>query len=363
MVEIGDRAAAGADRFDGDHRLAQRPAGQRPVGRDFGAAVGDQADVGRGAAHVEADDVIEVELAGDARGGGDAGSGAGHGEPERQIPERLRGRHAAGGVEQVNPRAGRGALGEGVEIAGGERHDARAQDRGRGPLVLARFGIDAIGQRHVGKATAQPLAEPFFMRGIGIGVDQRHGDGLGPALFCLADRSFRVGVRERLEDLPIRVEPFVYLEAAFGRNERRKLRQDVEAIELTPVLPSDGERVGKPPGRNQRDLGEMALDDGVGDHRRSVDEIADLRPIESNRGEGLDQAVDLVARSRRDLGDPGLAQLRPDRNDVGEGSADVDSNPPSGIGGCRALNHRRKPCLRRRARVRGGRTSRRSAAR
>jgi hypothetical protein len=58
-----DRPAAGADRFDRHHRLAQRVAGEMRVRRDLRLAVEDQRDIGRGAAHVEGEDGAFVQLA------------------------------------------------------------------------------------------------------------------------------------------------------------------------------------------------------------------------------------------------------------------------------------------------------------
>ena len=59
MIDIGDRAAAGADGVDVDHRQQQRKAGDRGAARvGLGvAAVDDDADVGAGAADVEGDEL------------------------------------------------------------------------------------------------------------------------------------------------------------------------------------------------------------------------------------------------------------------------------------------------------------------
>ena len=67
-VEPGDAAATRSHGVDVELRQAQRQAADTPLGAAPGDAVADQADVGGGAAHVEADRV------GDARGhhGGDA---------------------------------------------------------------------------------------------------------------------------------------------------------------------------------------------------------------------------------------------------------------------------------------------------
>ena len=60
FVDVGDRAAAGADRVDVDHRHEQRVAGDPGVARRglADAALGDDADVGGRAAHVEGDQAL-----------------------------------------------------------------------------------------------------------------------------------------------------------------------------------------------------------------------------------------------------------------------------------------------------------------
>ena len=57
VEDAGDRAAARADRDHVDHRQADRPAADAAVGGEARLAAGDQADVGGGAADVDADQV------------------------------------------------------------------------------------------------------------------------------------------------------------------------------------------------------------------------------------------------------------------------------------------------------------------
>ena len=76
MIEPGDGAAAGPDGFHRHHGLAQRPAAEGAVARDLRLAVQDQADIGGGAAHVEADGTLDPERAGHVASRGDACGGA-----------------------------------------------------------------------------------------------------------------------------------------------------------------------------------------------------------------------------------------------------------------------------------------------
>ncbi len=78
-IAPGDRAATGADLHDIDdrelHRLARGFAADHIALFDRGRAVGDQAGLGGGAAHVEADGALEAEHAGEPSGADHAGDG------------------------------------------------------------------------------------------------------------------------------------------------------------------------------------------------------------------------------------------------------------------------------------------------
>ena len=285
VIEAGDGAAAGPDGLHRDHGLTQRPAAERSVARDLRLAGEDQADIGRGAPHVEADGVIDAKLAGDPARGGDAGRGAGGGKSERQLAKRIRRGHAAGGVEQVQPRPRRLLGVEPVEVARGERHDPGAQRRGCGALVLPGFRIDSIRQRDEGEAFAQPLAQRLLVGGIGVGVQQRHRDRRRAAGFDAPDRLVDRLRIHRFEHLAFVIEPLVHLEAERVRHLGGELGRKVEAVEVEPVLTRDGEGVGETPGGNQGDIGEVVLDDGVGHEGGAVDQVLDVRPREIDGAE------------------------------------------------------------------------------
>ena len=74
-VAPGDRAAAGADGVDGEHRQRQRPAGDLAGAVLLDRAAVDHADVARGPAHVEAQRVGRAGRASHERGSGGAAGG------------------------------------------------------------------------------------------------------------------------------------------------------------------------------------------------------------------------------------------------------------------------------------------------
>jgi len=174
---------------------------------------------------------------------------------------------------------------DGIEIAGGERHHGGAQHGRGGAFVFARFRIDAIGHRHIGAALANARGEPLLVRRIGVGMQQRYRHRLGADARKRADQSIDFLLGEGLKHATLMVEPFAGLQASIVRHQRVELRRQVETVEVAPVLPADGERVGEAGGRDQRGARELALHDRVGDHGGAVDEVADRRPIKANRFE------------------------------------------------------------------------------
>ena len=347
VIEPGDGAAAGADGLHRDHRLAQRPPAQRAVARDLRLAVQDQADIGGGAAHVEADGALQPERAGHAAGGGDAGGGTGRGEAERQAAQRLRRCHAAGGMEQVQPGRLRLRPLQVVEIGRRQRHDAGAQRRRRHALILPRFRVDPVRERDEGKARAQPLAQRLLVGGVGVGVQQRHGDRLGAALLDARNRVLHRVRVQRDENAAVMVEPLGHLEAPRGRHLGRELGRQVEPVKMTPVLTPDREGVREPPGRDQRDLGVVVLDDGIGDDRGAVDQIVHLRPGEIHGTERRHQPGDAVVAAGGNLRDSHAATRAVHGDHVGKRAADIDTDLPSHrherASGCRVV---RPPAVR-----------------
>ena len=106
LVDVGDRAAAGADRVDVDHR------DHRLVGTDLRVqqvlhaelAALRKPDVGRGPADVERDHVLVARLPSRPDAADDTGDGPGHEEVHRARGCRLRRRHAAGRGHEMDVR-------------------------------------------------------------------------------------------------------------------------------------------------------------------------------------------------------------------------------------------------------------------
>ena len=324
-------AAAGADRFDGDHGLAHRPSGELGVGRDLRHAVHDQADVGRRAAHVEGQGLAESQRCRDMRGGGNAGRRSGQGHGERPSGGGLGRRHAARRMHDVQPGAAHLAL-QPLEIARGDRHHRRVQHGGRRAFELARLRIDLVRQRDEGNLRLQRSAQGAFVGGVGIGVQERDRDAFHAAGGGLPHRfgdRRRVGGQEGVARM---VDPLGQSDPAFGGDLRGTTGRQVEPVEMLASGAADIQHVLETARRHQHHRLHPVLDDGVGDQRRAVDQIVDLARIEAGGRQGCLDAGDRIVALRRHLDRPELARRGQERHQVGEGAADVDADLPPGIG-------------------------------
>ena len=89
VVDPGDRAAARTDRDDVEHRRADRQSVNLAFRGQRRPAVLHQADVGRGAAHVEGDEILVTRARGLARGADHAGRRAGIKRGDSALAHRL----------------------------------------------------------------------------------------------------------------------------------------------------------------------------------------------------------------------------------------------------------------------------------
>ena len=94
-VDTHERPAARTYRVQVDRRQPDRQAGDRPLRNAGRAAARQEANVGRRAAHVERDRVLEPGAPSDETGADDAGSRAGHEDRRRMRRSLADRRHAA----------------------------------------------------------------------------------------------------------------------------------------------------------------------------------------------------------------------------------------------------------------------------
>ena len=326
-VHVGDRATAGADGLHGRHRQAHRIATELALRRRLGNAVGNEADVGRRAAHVEREGTWNAEHARHVRGGGDTGRRAGGRQRQRSRARRVDGHHAAGGVQQVQ----RGAFDPPAQLAhirGGERHHGRVQDGRTRALVLTKLRVDIARDAHVRKVARQVLAQRALVLGVGVAVQQAYRHTLDVlALQACHELGDLIDLQRRLYR-PVRGDPFGDLEPQPPRHRRRRLGRRLEIVEVQPARPRDLQHVPKSARGDQAHDRAAPLDDGVRHDRRTVRDRGD-RVIAGERLKAAHDAVRRAGRRRRDFAARQPARRRAHDN-VGKGAADVDADAAAG---------------------------------
>ena len=220
-----------------------------------------------------------------------------------------------------------------AEIAADHRAEIGVDDRRAGPLVFAddRQEIAGTGQEDV---VAQPLVQdgrdlPLMVR-VGIGVQQAHGDRLNPGRRQPVRRGLDACPVERAPDLAFRPDPFVRLQTQPPRHQRLRTPvvqrvhfRDAQAPHLQHVAEA---ACGDEPGQRS-----LALQHGVGRHRRAVHHPPDGRRFEpefaEQRRDAVADAEPVVLRRGETLvGVQGA--VRSSEHKVGKGAADIDAEAP-----------------------------------
>ena len=277
-VAPADRAAAGADGVDVEHRQRDRPPADLAPGRLAHRAVEDHADVARRAAHVEAQRVGLARGRGrPGRAGGAAGRAGEH--RERRVRGGVRGaRQPAAGLHH-------GGLGQpGLARALDEPAQVGAQQGGEGGVDLGRRralelaeGADHLVRErdvHVAQALGQRVAErPLVLAGAGrraAGRRRRPRARRGDRV----DRGAQRVVAERLQRA-VGAHPLRGADPPLGRHERRRVRR-AQAVEVGARLAAELDDVLEALGGDEHRPGALALEQRVGGDRRAVRERLDL---------------------------------------------------------------------------------------
>ena len=176
-VVAADRSTAGRDGMDREHRRPDAHA------RDLGlvgtlelAAV--PADVGRGAAHVEADRVREPEVLGDPSGGDDTPRRSGQ---DRVLAPEPRGAGEPPAALHHLDRAAGEAVGQGGEVALEHGGEVRVHDRRIGAGEQAELRRDLVGGDHVLDPELAGGDEDLVLElGRPVPVHDHDGDAVDP---------------------------------------------------------------------------------------------------------------------------------------------------------------------------------------
>ena len=126
-------------------------------------------------------------------------------------------------------------------------------------------------QCDLGQHFAQARADPLLEFRIGVGVQQGDRHRLGAACHDFLRQRRDLVIAWFAQHRAVAVATRGDLETQVRRHLRRRLGRQVEAVEVAPVLAPDGEGIAEAFRGNQRDLGQAALDDGIGDRGGAVD--------------------------------------------------------------------------------------------
>ena len=336
-VDVGDRAATGANACDVQTVQGDPMAGDPPVGGDRSLTLDDERHVGARAAHVEGDEIAVFEdparVACRRHPAGRPRQDSTGGEPDRVGHSR---ESAVRLHDQDRPGVARlgQALGEALEVALQHRADVRV-DHGRAdPLELLDLGEHLGGERHVhpGQGADERLGGDALVlrRAVGVQIAHRHrldllgGEG--------ANGRAQRGTPERRRHDAVSPDALAHRQAQMARHQRirRGLAKRVAVVLESLAHLQD---VAMPLGGEQAEPRALALEQRIGRDRGSVDDTiggAKKRsPLNAERaGKQLqsgEHADRLIPRCRGGLGDRNTAVVV-DGDEIGERAAHVDAD-------------------------------------
>ncbi len=342
LVDEGDRAAAGADRMHVDHRHHHGEARDPGVARRrlAEAAFGDDADIGRGAADIEGDEVAPARQAARPVAADHAGRRARQQGEHRPLGDHGGRRHAA--VRRHDAQVGLEARGldlrfelrhviahlgadEGVHRRRGEAlelAELRRHRRGGGGEALGIF-LAHDGQR------------ARLVRRVEIGEQEADGDRLHAGVLQLAHGLADAFLVERLQHLAARRhQPLGHRLAMAALDQRPVLPRDVlhDRVVLRPLVAADMQDVAVAAGGDHAGDGAVVLEDGVGGDggamEHHVDRLARDAVLVAQRHQPLHDAARGIVGRGRDLVDGGRAGIRVGIDQIGESPAHIDADQP-----------------------------------
>ena len=346
-VEGQDRTTARRHGVDAHHRRAHPHAGHLGLERAL-EFTGEMAHVGRGAAHVETDDLDRLGRRGRANGRA----------ADQVVPRQLGGAHhaddAAGrpGKDRILAleRTGIGqATARLHEIEPHPRHLGRhllhvaAQDRRE--VSIDHGGVAAPDQlhqraylvRHADLREADLACQPFggeFVCRIAPAVHEDDRHARQPRVERRPEALAQMRLVERLDHLAVRPHAF----HRFDHPAVEQLGQHDAPIEdARPLLVADAQRIAKPPGRDQQGRLALAFEQRVGRdrgaHLHALDQIGRDRFVGTEPQQVTDAghrrvAILLGVLAQQLMGDE--RAIGPPADDIGEGAAAVDPELPAG---------------------------------
>ncbi len=121
----------------------------------------------------------------------------------------------------------------------------------------------------------QDVANTLLVCGIGIGMQQAHGNALDFCLFQGRDKAFNRVFVKRSQNVTSAIDPLRYGPAPASWDERR-VAVGVKVVLVETVLIADLQRITMTLSRNQRSIGASAFNQRVGGECGSVGNECDI---------------------------------------------------------------------------------------
>ena len=280
-VDIGNRAAAGTDGMNVEHRRLDRVAVHDRFGGEPRLAGLQQRDVGRGAAHVEGDEVGQTGRAADGLRADHAGGRAGQHGAHRHVGGRLEADDAAVRLSEMrrDRHAERGqARRKAIDVALHHRAEIGIHHRGREPLEFTELRRDLVARadESLGIFLLHDRLGAELMLRPHEAVQKRDRDRTDAGRAQRARRGTDRVFVERDLDVAGMTHALGDLETQVARDQRRRLVGE-DVVKIGPLLPADLQQIAKPVGGDEAGRHALVLDQRVGRDRRAVAEIADRR--------------------------------------------------------------------------------------
>jgi hypothetical protein len=241
-------------------------------------------DVGRGAAHVEREDVREAGSARHVERSGDAAGGAGEHAVDRVAGCLARRHHAGVGAQDVDLGAHAQPLQrrlQRVDVARDLRAHIGVHAGGQRALVLAEPGQHRARRRdrEAGVQRLHQVGDLLLVATVDVAVDEADRQRLHAGVHEVADHALDLVAVDGDERVAARVHPLDRLARVGGRGRRIGLDHDDPAGQRARRLGArEVQDLAEPPGRDQADAGALGLQHRVGGDGRAVPRSAGSIP-------------------------------------------------------------------------------------